>query len=105
LAAAPGAGAAAPGAGAAAPGAGAAAPDAGAADEEEEALVPHRPVEVPALILIRRYLSNLFTEWGGQAFDRCVPRFLRRRGGTRRHKKVVHKQTRKGRKGHKTRKN
>ena len=105
----PGAGAGVPGAGvpvagvpaAAVPGAGAAAPPAAAA--AQELVLPQRPV--PGLLGLGLYLGNFFIEWGGHAFDRCVPRFLRRRGGTRRHKKAVRKQSRKGRKGGKTRKN
>ena len=87
--------------GAGVPGAGAAAPAAAAA--AQELVLPQRPV--PGLLGLGLYLGNFFIEWGGHAFDRCVPRFLRRRGGTRRHKKAVRKQSRKGRKGGKTRKN
>jgi len=51
------------------------------------------------------YLGNVFGYWGGQAFDHCIPRFMRRRGGTRRYKKMAgRKQTPKSKKGRKTRK-
>ena len=58
------------------------------------------------LLELGLYLGDFLIEWGGHAFDRCLPRFLRRReGGTRRQKKGKgRKQTRKGRKGRKTRK-
>ena len=68
----------------------------------QQLVAANRPI--PGLLGLGLYLGNIFIEWGGHAFDHCVPRFLRRRGGTRRNKRVARKHTRKGRKGRKTRK-